>query len=274
MVVLPAMNTIWFWFRPEFERRLLHGTPEDVMRKYAVLNSENLCSDGLEVFLIPSKLISSRPFDYRFFREYSKLKYKTVHIGDSDPDFLDRESTAQELTQLAEILFRLEAETVIIHAHHLRKNRMTRRKTIASTLESFKVLIENNGFDNAWGCQVNSLVEILSDCPEFDLCFDIAHVKDFPSLSLRDFVSNEVITSRIREIHCSYSMIHLKGNPYKDRGFNGEKPYHGLFSMSGRPISHRTKSFIQQYPIVLEGIVPPSDTNLSYLKREFQLLKN
>jgi hypothetical protein len=267
------MNTTWFWFE-EQTRRHYHGTPADVMRKFDLLAAHRCLADGLEIYIDPTRLRESEPFDARFYRRFASLRFRSVHIGQSDADFLDHERCHEELLCLRDLMEKLEADRLIIHAHHFQRNRIQRKKLLQSALGSCSILIENNGFDSRWGGSIQGLETIFADCPEFRFCLDIAHVKDFPGSSLDDFLDHELLMNRLQEIHYSYSTILLPSDPYAAIGFSGYGPYHALFSVLGIPLSSRTLEFVHRYPIVLEGVAPTEDTTLEFLKREISLLRS
>ncbi len=62
--IIPAMNTTWFWFDKK-NRRKLHGTAEDVMRKFDLISSRCERLEGLEIFLlcVRNSHTSRRTFD-------------------------------------------------------------------------------------------------------------------------------------------------------------------------------------------------------------------
>lgn len=272
--IIPAMNTTWFWFDKK-NRRALHGTPLDVMRKFELLSS--LCHEmnGIEIFLFPKNIESPVPFTNSFYRKFSKLNYKSVHIGDPNSGFLyNTPAIAEKLRILATILDRLETEILVLHAHHFAIQRSRIRDLLSTVLPNVTVCIENNGFDNEWGGSIEGLTEILLDCPNFKFCLDVAHVKDFADkYRMREFCSNELLFSRIHEIHYSYSTYHCQTDPYTSRGFPGYGPYHALFSVLGKSPSAETKDFIKKYPVIIEGILPKEDTSFNFLKQEAEILK-
>ena len=271
MLAIPAINTLWFCFDKR-TRRALHGTPQDVMRKFDALHSVGLCSEGLEIFLIPERLKHSPDFTPAFYKTFSGFSHRAVHIGETDVNFLDSKTAATDLANLSKVLQKLRARYVVIHAHHLRENRQARERLLRSALGGFRILVENNGFDYPWGGKVESVSEILSDCPEFGFCLDIAHVKDFMNSPLEAFISNELLMSRLAEVHYSYSTILVDGDPYEEKGFYGYGPYHAMFSVLGLGPSHRTREFISNYPVIIEGIVPAEDKNLDFLRKEIEIL--
>ena len=272
-VVFPAMNTIWFWFDKK-TRRMLHGTPDDCMRKYEVFKEKNIPLAGFEIFLMPSQLKNIDQFSPAFYRAFSRLNCRTVHIGESKPDFLITDpAVSDQLSLLAQVLQRLETDTLILHAHHLKKGRPKIRRLFSETLPGVDICIENNGFDDEWGYSLEGLRSIFSDCPELKFCLDLAHVKDFNNGNcLDDFLTEELLASRLKEIHFSYSTILLDSEPYAARGYPGYNPYHALFAVLGLSPSQRTRDFIKRYPIVVEGVVPKQDTQLNFVKQEMSLL--
>ena len=266
------MNTLWFWFDKK-TRRHLHGTPEDVVRKCEILNFASHGFDGIEIFIIPSKLKDSTSFNGSFFKKFSKLKYTSVHIGDTDADFLDSKSALDDLERLARLMDRLESTNIVLHAHHLQRNRLNRKQKLLSALGQYSIMIENNGFDNPWGGSLHGLKSILRDCPEFTFCIDIAHIKDFSATSVHNFITDPQIYPKIREIHYSYSTHKLLSDPYEAEGFKGYGPFHALFSVLNIKPSDRTKQLIETFPVVMEGILPLDSSHLRYLFEEADQLK-
>jgi len=272
-IVYPAMNTVWFWFDKK-NRRKLHGKPQDVMRKYDLLISLQPDMSGLEIFIDPERLVHENEFTNSFYKKYSELRHKSVHIGNSNENFLDDFSIEKKLSILSKIMDSLQSDVIILHAHHLKKNRKKRKEKLLSVLPNKQICIENNGFDNLWGGSINGLVEIFTDCPEFMFCLDIAHVKDF-NYQLKDFYSNSLLSEKIKEIHYSYSTYYCEKDPYEDQGYKNYNPFHALFSVLGLSPSKKTKEFILKYPIIIEGIIPKEDIDLEYLKKEeLSLLAN
>ncbi len=272
-LVLPAMNTLWFWFDKK-TRRALHGTPRDVMRKFEVFKAKKIPLRGFEMFLMPSRLRSVDEFSPAFYDSFSSLEHGAVHVGETEADFLIANPAAPEqLSLLFEIMTRLGSQTLIIHAHHLRQQRPYIARLLAETLPGIEICVENNGFDDQWGGSLAGLRDIFADCPEFKFCLDIAHVKDFANnCSLGDVLAEEILLSRLREVHFSYSTILLKSDPYVPRGYLGYGPYHALFSVLGFQPSARTKEAVRSFPVVLEGIVPKEDAQLNYIVQEMALL--
>ncbi len=167
---------------------------------------------------------------------------------------------------------RLEVDSIIIHAQHLKKNRLYLRKLFDEYLPNTKILVENDGLGFEWASSIAGLLEILNDCPGYGLCLDICHIKDVNRSSLWDFVGKEEIRSRIKQIHFSFSSRMLGYDPYARYGFPGYAPNHALFSLVKESISKKTRDFILQFPIVIEGLVPREDENLDYLRKEIELL--
>ena len=243
------------------------------MRKHEALSEMGCKSDGLEILIMPSKLKQYREFKPSFLKEFREMEYRSVHFAETDPDYLDNEKAFEELKNLSAIMEKLEADTLIVHAHNFIKNRKYRKDLLLAAMNGEKVLIENNGFDNEKTARVENLQEILLECPEFNFCLDIAHVKDFADLDLDDFIENDVLRQRLREIHYSYSTIQLKEDPYIEKGFQRYRPYHALFSVLDLAPSEKTLEFICSYPIVVEGIQPPEDKKFDLLKKEIEILR-
>lgn len=272
-LTVPAMNTLWFWFEKE-DRVGKFGTPEDILRKFEVLHSRNALQGGLEIFLKPSKLEGIEQFSPFFLESFSKLKHKTLHIGEKDPDFLTANTQIRKkLILLSELLETLGIQLIVLHASHLKKNRRKIRELFSETLPGVTVCIENNGSDDLWGSSKAALTEILEECPEFRFCLDIAHLKEANGrFSLKHLILDGFLISKLEEIHFSYSMGSRKDDLYGRQGFPGCKPLHGLFSVIDRIPSDRTKAFIANYPVVLEGVVPREDRDLLFLTKEMELL--
>jgi len=266
------MNTLWFYFPNEKNRRLLHGTPADCMRKFQVLEKMEALNEGLEIFLVPAKLQGINEFEPWFYDKFSKLRYKTVHIADSEDDFLLNSDIFDKLIILQEMLDRLDVKALIIHAHHFHRGREITKELLSSALPGIQIYIENNGFDKEWGSNIQDLEEIFNDCPKYKLCLDIAHVKDFKKSSLKEFLSVESLRCRIEEIHISYSTHFDVEDLYAKRGYPGYSPFHALWSVIGLSPSEKTKQFIRKYPVVVEGVVPGEDKYLDFLKHEVELL--
>ncbi|WP_319577729.1 hypothetical protein [uncultured Desulfobacter sp.] len=271
MPIVPAMNTLWFWF-DKSTRRKLHGTPTDVMRKFNLLDQNGLLTDGIEIYLDPSQFNDFAPFDTDFYKRFARLPFRSVHIGNSDIDFLDQETILDSLAALSKITQRLEAEKIIIHAHHLKDNRTVRYKTLTNFLSDHEITIENNGFDNKWGASPEAVAQILNECPNFKFCMDIAHINDFQHIKLSAFTKIPIIMERLSEIHFSYSTRLLPKDPYIAKGYSGYGPYHALFSVVEKNLSESTKTLIKQYPVVIEGILPKEDQAMDNLKKERQII--
>lgn len=269
--VIPAMNCLWFWF-DKATRRALHGTAEDCMRKYRTLEKAGLAENGVELFIMPDRIVDRQSFDRDFSRRYAKSTFKCVHIGHGDADFLDQPEMPGHLDELRAMLEELETEKVILHAHHLKDNRTARRDLLMTHLPKTLVQLENNGFDSPWGSRLENLEAILIDCPEFTLCLDIAHIWDFGDLALDEFISRPLLKERISEIHWSYSTIRLAEDPYIEKGYPGYTPFHALFSVVDESVDRQVTDFISAYPVVIEGVLPREDSNMEYITKEIQLI--
>lgn len=270
--VIPAMNCLWFWF-DKATRRALHGTPEDCKRKYRILEEAGFAQNGVEFFIMPDRIADSPPFGREFSRRYAKSPFKCVHIGHGDADFLDHPEMPGHLDALRGMLEDLDTDAVVLHAHHLKNNRKNRRDLLVAHLPETVVLVENNGFDSPWGSRPENLDGIFTDCPEFSMCLDIAHIWDFNDLSLDEFLLRPVLSTRIREIHWSYSTHRLSYDPYLSMGYPGYGPFHALFSVLDKVPERQVAAFVSGYPVVIEGILPREDSKMNYLDREIQLIQ-
>lgn len=269
-MIYPAMNTLWFWF-DKATRRALHGTPADCERKFEILVAKGGWQ-GLEIFLTPARLHPHQGFSRNFVRAFRELDYRSVHIGDADPDFLDGRQAARDLQRLHAVLQELETPRIILHAHHLEKNRAQRVAILRDCLPGTTILIENNGFDAGWGYRPEDLLELFRSCPEFGLCLDITHVADFQELCLATFLAHPSLAGRIQELHVSYSTHLLEQDPYAARGYMGYSPFHALFSVIDEEPPREAVELAQRVPVILEGIVPKEDTDCIFLTREKALL--
>ena len=271
-IIVPSTSIVQFWFNKKINQSI-NGTPKFIEESLNILlRNKRILSEGVEIFLMPSRLSPFSDFSIKFYKIFHKFKYKTVHIHERK-DILLSDGYEYKLSILNNILNKLNVNKIIIHAHFFQKDRFKKKYILNSLLERKTIIIENNGFDNEWGSEINNLTSIFKDCPEFQFCLDLAHIKDFNKYSLSDFYNNHVLYSRLKEIHFSYSTRFCKDDPYEKKGFKGYGPYHALFSILKKSPSTKTKKFITKYPLVLEGVVPKEDMNLDYLIKEMELLK-
>ena len=268
--IVPSTSSIQFCFsKTDF---MHNGTPRFVEKSFYFLNTHKLVNEGCEFFLMPSKLSSLTNFKKQFVELFRTLKYKVIHISEKD-DILLQNGYYKKLKILNDILKRLKTDKVVVHANFFQNNRRLKREIFLNVLDDVQIIVENNGFDNEWGSNIDNILDIFSDCPEFKFCLDIAHVKDLKQYSLDDFINNEQLLNKLTEIHYSYSTRFCTKDPYKDVGFHGYAPFHALFSILKLKPSKKTKKFIRKYPIVMEGLVPKEDKELQYLKKEMEILK-
>jgi hypothetical protein len=271
-LVVPAMNALWFWFDKR-TRRELHGTPPDVMRKHALLKEKDFPFEGLEIFLMPSRLSRQLDFTNSFVKEFRELKFKSIHIAETEAEFLLQDDAALNLQKLFDVLTRLETSTIILHAHHLRCETKQKCAILLDALPGITICIENNGFDNPWGAGLEGLKHIFGTCPDLKFCLDLAHVKDFREGSLDAFLEADFLMERLVEIHWSCSTITMDHDPYPDHGHQAHGAYHGVFPACGIEPSARTASFACGYPVVMEGIVPTDDADFDLLRMERELIR-
>ncbi|MDP3428554.1 MAG: hypothetical protein Q8S17_14420, partial [Humidesulfovibrio sp.] len=148
--VYPAQNVLWFWF-PQVSRLLLHGTLADSARKYEALAARGLPMQGLEIFLMPSRVQDPQgPEAAAFAAAYRTLAGRCVHIGETDPDFLLAQEAPANLRAIAGIMDTLETSALVVHAHHLRADPARAAETLLENLPGVEIRIENNGFDSPW----------------------------------------------------------------------------------------------------------------------------
>ena len=271
--IVPGTGVLWYFCTDAEQRMKLLGTPLDCMMKFRILEEKKALSQGLEIFLMPNKLRGIDDFEPWFYSQFSKLKYKSVHIGDMEQEFLIRSrGISEKLDILSRMLKGLEVDTVIIHAHHFQHEPIKVKRVLNALLPHVEIYIENNGFESGYGSCVDDLIQIFNDCPEFKLCLDICHIKDHENFTFDDFVLVDALRDRIKQIHFSYSSRLDKENLYAKKGYINYDPHHALWSIIGKIPSRKTKEFIRQYPVILEGVIPREDSNLTYLKKEVELL--
>ena len=172
------------------------------------------------------------------------------------------------------MLERLEVDTIILHANHLLHGQKTTKELLDSVLPGTTICVENTGFGSEPGSGIEDLVQIFKEYPEYKLCLDVCHINDYVNYSLEEFVSVEMLQSRIVQIHFSYSTRLDKENLYAKMGFRGHEPYHALWSVVGKFPSRKSMNFFRKYPIVIEGAVPMQDKSLQYLRREVELINS
>lgn len=272
--IVVSINTLWFYFSDEEHRRKLHGTVEDCERKLEVLLEQDVSMDGVELYLDPIKLESDSDFSSMFCERFKGLTYRSMHIGSGSNDFLHNTGfIVQKFDVLSRLLKKLSIRNVVIHAHHLRSKREEIRRLLGRKLSGINILVENNGFDNQWGSDINALSEIYRDLPDYGLCLDICHVLDWEKYRIDDFIYSNDLKDKLAEIHFSYSTYHMDIKQDYKKSFDGEKPYHALWSFVEKKPSAETDRAILQYPVVIEGCVPHEDRDMKYLKREIDLLR-
>jgi hypothetical protein len=271
-----AQNTLWFYFNDEVQRRKLHGTPADSERKLNALRENDVRFDGLEMYLEPMRLQSGSAFTPEFIRQVRKMDRKSIHIGSGNAHFLyDSQIIADKFHILYRLAQQLEVRDIIIHAHHFKKERETIRRLMDNTLPGMNILIENNGFDNQWGAGPDTLTDIYNyfDDPRYRFCFDICHVGDWKEYTLGQFFRDPLLSERMAQIHYGYSTYYIDVAAEKRAQFDGEKPFHALWSYMDLEPSPGTMASISRYPVVIEGCVPEDDKTLQYLKEEIAILK-
>lgn len=269
--VYPSQNVLWFWFSQQ-TRRILHGTLADSARKYDTLACREFPLDGLEIFLMPSKIMGPLTSEeVSFAKRYRNLGGRCVHIGETDVDFLLAPETPASLRSLAEVMDTLETSALVVHAHHFRADLARAAETLLEALPGVEVRVENNGFDAPWGADPTNVSSLLRGFPEFRFCLDIAHVADFPTPGLADFLSDSILSERLAEVHLSYSTHAHERDPYEERGYPGYGPFHALFSVLGLRPDSALAPLLAAVPVVLEGIVPREDDGLDFLREELRL---
>lgn len=270
----PSLSVISFWPLSGGERFARHGQPDDAVAKLAVFRDQALIDQGFEFFLMPRHLTDPDQFPADFYQTLARGAYRSVHIGDSEPDFLfTAPELPRQLAVLAEVLGRLDCRTIVIHAHHFMADPARAGRILTDALPGVEILVENNGFDSRWGADPASLRNIFAACPELKMCLDVAHVGDFQDIHLDDFIADPSLADRIGEIHFSYSTRLDQTDRYAQAGYPDYGPYHGLWSIIGARPSGRTLEFIRRHPVVLEGVVPVEDKTLTTLRREMDIVR-
>jgi len=272
----PAQNVLWFWFDPATARQM-HGTVHDAARKLRTLQDRDMLPDGLEIFLMPSRVGVQADWPEAFSQEFAALTYRTVHIGETEHDFLLRPDAPHHLCQLSAFLQQHDVQRIILHAHHLEHRQEECWKLLEHALPGTEICIENTGFNNSTGHEPEFLTKLCEKFPSCTLCLDIAHVQDFSNYTLSDFTENPIIRERIREIHASFSTYLLREEGrdiYGEKGFPGYDPYHALYSVAGIHPSKDILDLLGNFPVVLEGVVPREDDTLQYLQEEMKIVRS
>ena len=269
-IAVPATSVLWF-FNPHSD----YGTASDAMEKYRTLEENSALNGGLEILLLPRKLRSIDDFDPWFNTAFSRLRHRSVHIGDADEHFLaGADGMTGKLELLAEIMERMGADRIVVHASHLLRDRMRKREILQKIFPRTTVLVENNGWDSAEGSSPEVLSDIFRDCPKFQLCLDVCHTMDcFGDYLPKTFTSMPELMERIGQIHFSCSMAKYPEDSYAVKGFTGYIPGHALWSVIGESPHPDLMMFVERYPVVLEGVQPPEDHSLNYLKNELMLFE-
>lgn len=269
-MIVPSMNTLWFWFGPQEERRRLNGHPVDCMRKFQTLEQLGVADNGVEIYIMPRR--ASAGFEPWFYDAFRKRGWRTVHTGDPAVEFLMEPDAPRHLSQLHEQLVLLGADRVVLHAHHLEHHRAFKRDLLAECLPGIQVLVENTSFECEWGARPGALLGLFEDCPDYGLCLDITHIKDFEWGRLSAFLDVSALRDRIVQTHLAYSPHLLGYDPYERLGYPAYGPLHVLFSAMDQGLSDKTRQRLSAYPAVVEGLLPPEDAKGELLRREMSLL--
>lgn len=271
-IVTAGMNDTWFWFEATTRGSML-GTAEDCMRKVELFADKGQIGDGIEIYLCPSKIRDSEEFSDDFIAAFRAMERRVVHIGDPDPDFLLRDGATELMARFRTILDELQAEAIVLHAHHFKHDLATATTVLRETMGPVDVLVENNGADDAWAYSVEGLKAIFRVGQEFGLCLDICHIKDLPDHRLRDYLEEPELESRIAQIHYSFSPARAEADPYETAGYHDYGALHELWALTGLRPSQDTLDFVRQYPVVMEGVIPTEDPEMAGLAREREILK-
>jgi len=263
MLVVPSENQLHFWALDRNGRASL-GTPADIERHLTILENTSASKMGLQLYLVIAKLECDNPFPSWVYSTVSSKAYKSMHLGGSGQDYLLSTTNIEEkLIYLGKILERLEIRNLIIHAQHFQYKKKYLAQMFSDCLPNAKILIENEGLGNNWGSRIDELLTIFQECPDFGLCLDICHVAETGIHGLNEFFEEKELCSRIEEVSASYCPRPAGSeliDPYEHAGFFGYRPNHALFTLSNKTLSEQEFNFIDQLPIVLEGVVPKEDT--------------
>ena len=270
-IVIPSETSLHFWSMKNGIPQL--GKPSDMIRNFKIFEKSNVIKDGMQLYFVLDEITELDPFPQWFYKKILNLKYKSIHLGGKGQDFLlQMENFKEKLNYFKVLLARLGIENIIIHAQHLRKRREYLRDMFLKYLPNINILIENEGMTDKWGSSIEGLTELFVDCPEFKFCLDICHIHEIDEYNLSDLIDIEIIRSRIKEISISYCSKKLGYDPYAKAGYPGYGPNHALFSVLKEKISKKTKEFISQYPIVMEGVILREDKELNFIKEEIRIL--
>ncbi|MCP4220368.1 MAG: hypothetical protein GY765_37405, partial [bacterium] len=227
-----------------------------------------------EIYLEPFRLEAGSAFSGKFCDSLLGMDNKSIHIGSSDSAFLlGGGHVYEKFENLYRLARSLEIRDIVVHAHHLKDRRDEIMRLFDKTLPGMRILVENNGFDNAWGADVDSLEGIFDyfNDDRYRFCLDVCHVWDW-RLHVQDFINSETLRNRLTQVHYSYSTFHGTIAEAQKALFDGEKPFHALWSYIGKEPGPEIPGTVFDYPLVLEGCIPNNDRYLDYLKEEIALL--
>jgi len=263
-----STSSFWFW-RQAY----------DPIENLRIIQDLDLNMDGVDIWLFPDQ----EPFRVgKPLRSYiCSFNWASLHTDFYTFDWeeemrrKDVEEFDKQLRMIADVAAELGIGDVVIHSDFLVANRQKSVALIHRELAGLRVSVEGMDKNKTYGTHPEHFRDIFSVAHDFGFVPDIAHLLDFSDeYGWEELLLAPDLRDRCRFVHVSLHDAALSGNFYARQGFNDINAIHAFCIAEEDLLPDGLIAACKEFPMIIEGIVPPGRRGVELLEMEMEFLRN
>jgi hypothetical protein len=236
----------------------------------------NVPIDGVDLYILCDEQGEIPPFPVQFMNWLTSYAFITLHTslaGFMRQTCIDLVKVKKALQRLAKLFRQLDAKELVIHADCLEQNSFRIIEIIREELLETSVSFEMMGKNKSFGNQRGHLDFILRDHSGPGIVLDLAHLDEMRhSSSPKATIQHPAFHNKIRLVHGSLSGQRVSSAVQMD--WYGRNDVDHVPCVLGETRHVEELALLtKEFPLVLEGAVPPEASGLQMLKSEIHWWK-
>jgi hypothetical protein len=262
-----SSSTFWFWEQPY-----------DAQKTINFIREMNLPFNGIDIWIFATKGAKMPVFDKLTIDYLQNLEIISAHTDFYDIDWqknIDLKDFSQRLNNIFHFCKEVGIKDLIIHADFLVNHPRRILALLIEKLPNIRISFEFMDKNKLFGNHPDHFRRIFQLDDRFGLVVDLAHLQDFQNeFDWKSFFSDQFLRKHISFIHVSSHSSILKTNFYENYGFPNINAVHSLSHFDKSLFPSELMRNCRDFPMVIEGIVPPGEIGKELLVKEINWIRN
>lgn len=264
-----SLSSFYYWsddyHLPTFLRSL---------RKYY----SRLDIDGVDLYFDPYNLSEELRFDSGQREFLNKFNYRILHTDFHDTDWegtVDWNRFERCLEEIHSFGKHVGSDHIVVHGDCLVSHPDQVIDYMKNHLPDLSISFELMDEHRNFATRPEHLNTVLGGYEDIGVVVDTAHLQDFTeTVSWTDLFHDPSFSSRINFVHLSNHTSQLDSNWYAKQGYDEIEAVHSLCIADPSRFDSEYLDECLNYPVVLEGIIPPGERGIDFLSSEIEFVRS